>query len=201
LVELDEISTSYTWFLAGMAAHKQPANEATGAMTMVLARQQHPEGAWQFALPRVPMQSSFFTFTALAIRALRAYAPKASAGEVAERIGRAKAWLLKTPPQTSEDRASRLLGLKWAGATEEEIRQAADALRADQRKDGGWAQLADMQSDAYATGLALYALHTAGGVSRTDPLYQQGVQFLLRTQEEDGSWFVTKRANPVNNYS
>ena len=26
------------------------------------------------------------------------------------------------------------------------------------------------------------------------------MQFLLRTQEEDGSWFVNKRAMPINNY-
>lgn len=28
----------------------------------------------------------------------------------------------------------------------------------------------------------------------------QGVQYLLRTQDADGTWFVTKRALPVNNY-
>lgn len=200
LIEINEVVTTDSWLLAGMAAHKQPANDATGAMAMVLARQQLPDGHWQFSIPRVPMQSSFFTFTALAVRSLRAYGPKSYAGEVAERIRRAKTWLLTAPSQTGEDRASRLLGLKWAGATEEERRKAMDELRAGQRPDGGWSQLADLQSDAYATGQALYALHVAGGLPVTDPMYARGVQFLLRTQDEDGSWFVNKRALPANNY-
>jgi hypothetical protein len=200
LIEIGEVPPSYSIILAGMAAEKQPANEATAAMAMVLARQQAPNGAWQFALPRVPMQSSFFTITALTIQSLRTYGPRTHAAEVADRIRRAKGWLLTAPTETSEDRSLRLLGLKWAGASREEKQKAIEELRADQRPDGGWAQTAALQSDAYATGQALYALHVGGGIPVTDPVYQRGVQFLLRTQEEDGSWFVNKRAMPVNNY-
>lgn len=198
LIEINEVTSSDTWLLAGMSEHKQRANAATGAMAMVLARQQQPDGNWSFSLPRVPMQSSYFTFTALAVRSLRTYGPKSYAAEIAKRINRAKTWLQTTPVKNSEDRASRLIGLKWAGATEEEKRNAIDEVRADQRPDGGWAQLPDLHSDAYATGQALYALHSAGGLPVTDSVYTSGVQFLLRTQDDDGSWFVNKRALPVN---
>jgi ankyrin repeat protein len=200
LIEIGEVPPSYSYLMAGMAFSKQPANAGTAAMAMVLARQQSPNGAWQFALPRVPMQSSFFTLTALTIRSLQAYGPRDHAAEVAKRIGDAKQWLLTAPTQTSEDRSLRLLGLHWAKATPEEKQKAIQELRADQRPDGGWSQTADLQSDAYATGQALYALHTGGGIPITDPAYQRGMQFLLRTQEEDGSWFVNKRAMPINNY-
>ena len=200
LIEIDEVSTTDTWLLGGLAAHKQPPTEAAGAMAMVLARQQSPDGNWHFALPRVPMQSSFFTFTALSIKNMRDYAPQSFSAEVTDRIARAKAWLLKSPTMNSEDRTFRLLGLKWAGATEQETMKAAEELKADQRPDGGWSQVPALQSDAYATGEALYALHAAAAMPVADPIYARGVQFLLRTQDEDGSWFVNKRALPLNNY-
>ncbi len=34
----------------------------------------------------------------------------------------------------------------------------------------------------------------------TDAAYRRGVSYLLRTQDEDGTGFVTKRAIPANNY-
>ena len=73
-------------------------------------------------------------------------------------------------------------------------------LRASQRPDGGWAPSASLPSDAYATGQALYALNQAGEIPVTDLVYRRGTAFLLRTQDDDGSWFVSKRAMPLNNY-
>jgi ankyrin repeat protein len=200
LMEINEIATTDTWLLAGMAAQHQAPTPASAAMTMVLARSQTPDGSWRFSGPRAPMQSSYFTFTALSIRALQTYGPKAHAAELASRITKAKTWLLTAPVKNSEDRASKLLGLKWAGATLAERQQAIDDIRIDQRTDGGWAQLPNMASDAYATGQALYALHEAGGVAVDDSVYGRGVKYLLQTQDKDGSWYVAKRAMPNNNY-
>ena len=106
--------------------------------------------------------------------------------------------MLNTPAKISEDRASRLLGLKWL--RHKDTKKAVAEIKADQRPDGGWAQLPNLSSDAYATGQALYALHEGGGMPVNDPIYQKGVKFLLRNQDEDGSWFVNKRAIPANNY-
>jgi ankyrin repeat protein len=200
IIELGDVPPAYGFMLAGMAAHKHPATPAVSAAAMVLARLQLPDGHWQFGFPRVPMQSSWFTMTALAIHAIQTYGPKDRGAEVADRLQRGKAWLLATPAQTSDDLAFRLLGLKWVGASLEERQNASDELRAAQRADGGWSQIATLHSDAYATGQALYALHVAGGLPVSDPVYQKGVQFLLRTQEGDGTWFVSKRAMPANNY-
>lgn len=200
LIEIGEVVTADSFLLAGMAAQNQPATDAAGAMAMVLARQQMPDGCWRFALPRIPMQSSFFTFTALTIRSLNAYAPRSDAPEIADRIKRAKTWLLNAPAITNEDRTFRLLGLMWAGSTGQERSKAAAELRAQQRSDGGWAQEAGLQSDAYATGQALYALNVAGSLQTSDAACERGAHFLLRTQDPDGSWFVNKRAMPANNY-
>jgi squalene cyclase len=48
-------------------------------------------------------------------------------------------------------------------------------------------------SDAYATGQALYALHAAKH-SVSDSVYRRGADYLLKTQLEDGTWFVQTRA-------
>jgi len=200
LIEINEVNTTDTWLLSGMATQKDPASPATAAMAMVLARQQMPDGSWSFSIPREPMQSSFFTFTALAVRSLQAYGPRTSAKEISTRIRRARTWLLKAPARTSDDLTFRLLGLKWSGASAAQIEKATRDLERAQRPDGGWAQMPGLHSDAYATGEALYALREGARVSSQSALYQRGVRFLLRTQDDDGSWFVNKRALPANNY-
>ncbi|MEI8281658.1 MAG: ankyrin repeat domain-containing protein [Armatimonadota bacterium] len=197
LIEINEVNTLDTWMLAGMSAQKYPRNAASESMADVLARQQSKDGSWTMSLPRAPMQSSPFTFTALAVQCVESYGSKK---ESAGRIERARAWLAKAPAKNSEDRAGRILGLKWAHGSKMELAKAAKEIMADQRPDGGWAQLPGMRSDAYATGQALYALHEGGGVAVSDAAYQRGVRYLLRTQDEDGSWFVNKRAIPANNY-
>jgi hypothetical protein len=80
------------------------------------------------------------------------------------------------------------------------IKSAADLLRREQNGDGGWGQLVGLNGDPYATGMVLVALHWGIGLAVTDPVYQRGAEYLLRTQEADGSWFVHKRAAASNAY-
>ncbi len=87
----------------------------------------------------------------------------------------------------------RLLGLGW-GKADAQAREAAKALAAGQRPDGGWSPLATLSSDAYATGQVLFALQESGALKTNDTVYQNGVKFLLRTQQPDGSWHVKSRA-------
>lgn len=200
IVDVGDLAPTNGALMLGMDAHGAPRNETLSTAAMVLARTQTPEGDWRFGLVRTPIQSSFFTTTAMAVRALRAYAPEQYAAEVNERVGHAKRWFLTAPTKDTEDRVFRLLGLAWAGASTDERRKAMEELRSAQRPDGGWAQVAGAQSDAYATGSALFALNQGGELPATDPVYQRGVQFLLRTQQDDGTWYVYKRAIPANNY-
>ncbi len=117
------------------------------------------------------------------------------------RLDRARHWLQSAEPRDTTDRAFQLLGLGWAKAEPESITKAVTHLLGEQREDGGWAQLPTLASDAYATGLALFALHEGGGVAVDHPAYQRGVEFLLRTQLADGSWFVASRSFPIVEYS
>ena len=68
-----------------------------------------------------------------------------------------------------------------------------------QRPDGGWADVDTLPSGPYATGEALVALHDAG-MAAGDAAYQRGVQYLLKTQLTDGSWYAKTRSLPVQPY-
>ncbi len=50
------------------------------------------------------------------------------------------------------------------------------------------------------TGLAVLALREGAELPPTSPSLRRGVDFLLRTQDADGVWFVGKRVFPGNNY-
>lgn len=185
--------------LLGLAAEDYPPDAATDAMARYIASQQWPDGRWRPFGHRPPLESSDFPITARALRALQLYAPKAQRAKYDLSVQRAAGWLMKAQPRTTDEYAFQILGLGWAGvkADNEVIRKAVRELAAKQRADGGWAQIPALASDAYATGQALYALNQAGRVAVTDPVYKRGVEFLLKTQLEDGSWYVRSRAVPL----
>ncbi len=142
---------------------------------------------------RPPLCSDYIGQTALSMRALQLYAPKTDKAAYEQSIQLAAAWLAKAQPRNNDDRGWRLLGLAWAGKDKDATQKAMRELLAEQRADGGWSDLDTMESGAYATGKALYALQVAG-VPASDGAYTRGVRFLLNTQQEDGSWYVKTRA-------
>ena len=108
--------------------------------------------------------------------------------------------MARTPAQDTEDRVFRLRAVQELGCPAADVRAAAQELIGTQQPDGGWAQRDGMESDAYATGTALAALHQAAGLAPDDPVYRRGVRFLLATQLEDGSWHVRSRSKPFQLY-
>ena len=155
---------------------------------------------WPTRGSRPPSEASGFTTTALALRGVPKYAAAGKKEAVAKRVEAARSWLLTAKPKDTEERVFRLLGLKAAGATVDEVKAAAKDLLDTQRDDGGWNQIEKQASDAYATGSALYALHAAGGVTTDDPAYRRGITYLLGSQKDGGSWHVATRARPVQKY-
>jgi Squalene-hopene cyclase C-terminal domain len=203
-------------------------DEVTSGVAHYLSVVQSDRKRWPPRANRPPSESSAFTATALALRGVRAFGPTAS-GEapaaksqpgmetVAAQRARALEWLEQNKPTETEDRVFRLWGLKEAGASGKSLAAAALDLWRTQRADGGWSQLdtpaepaktkgskgkinSALTSDAYATGSALVALHLAGGVPTDDPAYRKGLDFLLRTQRTDGTWFIKSRSRPFQTY-
>jgi hypothetical protein len=183
--------------LVGLAEIKFPADENTDVAVAYLLAKQSPDGSWPGVAVRLPHGDSNFDQTATAIRAIDAYAPPAMRRQADASIARARAWLIATPARPNNEALTyRLQALVWAKAPTGEISKARAQLLATQQADGGWSQQPGMASDAYATGGALVSLYRAG-LKPSDPTYQRGLDYLLRTQASDGSWFVRTHALPL----
>jgi squalene-hopene cyclase-like protein len=192
------MTTGYT--LIALAAEKYRGDSLTDAMALWSASTQFGDGSWNLPSHRAPIEYSPFTGTALGLRVLQLYGPPAKRKEFDVRIAKARHWLEENTARDNEGRTFRLLGLGWAEADKKVLNKAVDDLIRNQLADGGWAQLPGLESDAYATGQALYALHIGGGIPPTHETYRKGVANLLRTQLPDGTWLVHTRSYPVQPY-
>lgn len=186
---------SLGWEMFDRGMNHTPRDQYTDAVVNFTKALQTAEGYWKSADGRrPPMNSGDIQTTALAIFTLQHFSPPEGQAETKQIVARAAAWLAKARPVNTQQQTFQLLGLAWSGAGAAAIEQSAKALAAAQRADGGWKQLDGMGSDSYATGQALYALNTAGKIPTSDAGYQKGVQYLLRSQNPDGSWHVKTRS-------
>ena len=189
------------WLAMGLHSKDTPGNSLTDAIVHYIAGTQGVNGGWSsFGIARPPFEGSGLTRTVLAVHVLSTYGWPARQSEFDDRLARARAWLLKAEPRTTYERAELILGLKWSGAKAADIARIATALRREQRDDGGWSQTKYLGSDAYATGLVLYALKQTGQLTPSNESYKKGVSFLLKTQLEDGSWYVRSRSPKFQPY-
>lgn len=196
IVDLGAISpSSIAWELFDFGMNGVPANAFTDAVVRYITAMQTREGNWSTNEGRrPPMNAGDFQAAALAIYSLEHYARGTQKAGGDNAIAKAVAWLEQATPLTTQDRAFHLLALEWGGGSPRLIKNAAREFAAMQRPDGGWSQLPEMSSDAYATGQALYALNTAARMKTKSSVYQKGLNYLLTTQAADGSWHVETRA-------
>jgi squalene cyclase len=190
-------AATVAWELIGLTSDGQPSSVFTDVAVNYIAATQLADGSWPERWGRPPLEYSFVSATAVAIRALDLCGFASRRQEFNERIARATAWLAKREPAASEESAMKLLGLVWGRAQRGVIDKAARDLASAQRPDGGWAQAPALVSDAYATGQALVALRESGHFQLESPAFIRGVKYLLGTQQADGSWHVRGRALPI----
>jgi ankyrin repeat protein len=176
------------------AFHYAPT-PATDAISRALLTHQRTDGSWWAPVRRPPMEDGPLFATASAARALQLYPPAGMEREVARSLERTRSWLTAQKMRDLNDRIFQLFGLVATNDTPEHLRSVAEQVLVVQGPDGGWAQFPGLEGDAWATGSALVALHQAG-VPTTHRAYQRGVEFLLRTQFDDGSWWVRSRTIP-----
>jgi ankyrin repeat protein len=208
-IAIGGFAAQISYGLVAMSEDGVAPNAVTDAVARGLAMDQNPDGSFSVDGPgamRPPLggASTNVQLTALSIRALTAYAPPGRQADTKARIARALAYLRAAKPGDTQDESFKLLGLIWSGAPASERAIQAKRLLALQRTAGegagGWAQLPTLTPDAYATGQALYALHL-NGTSPTSGEYRKGAEYLLRTQLEDGTWFVRSRGFAFQPYN
>ena len=176
------------------------SDATTAAVAEYLLLWQKNLDHWKPQTLRPPTEGSLFTASYVALRGLQKLGTASQKERIAERFEQVREWVLKTPANDTEDHVFRLRALQACGAPDAAIRRAAQELLQSQRADGGWAQLPELETDAYATGAALVALHQAGGLATDDAAYRKGLGYLIAGQIEDGSWHVRTRSKPIQTY-
>ena len=175
------------------------------AFVSYILHQQKKEGNWDVQTNRPPSEESKIHTSYLAIYYMDHFVRGADLEKkVKAAIAKVRPWIEKSEPHSQEDFNGKYKALIALDASAQEIEAARQELLKRQREDGGWAQLPDMKSDAYATGQTLHALVDGTPVSERDPAFRMAINrarsYLLRTQKEDGSWFVKSRSKPIQKF-
>lgn len=171
----------------------QQRNKLCEELARLLLEEQRPNGSWapsgqlplQKRSKRETTEVSTMWITLALISQGASRATNAAVDEAMRFIEQSK------PGESTEWRAVRLL---LAVACDDHNTRESETRRLlrQQQPDGGWGWLQDGDSDALATGFALYALYALinGGLAREDAAVIRAQQFLVKTQREDGSWAV-----------
>ena len=188
------------YVMMALAAEHHPWDKITAALAQLAAGLQLSDGSWTpNGVSRPPMEDSLVTATALGARALTLYPVATGKTELEGKLRRAQHWLLAVDARSAEDRAMRLMGLVWTKASRPQVDAAVRQVVGRQQAGGGWRQRDQLEPDAYATGISLYALRTAG-LQPTDEAYVKGIRFLLQNQYQNGAWLVKTRSYPTQPY-
>lgn len=180
----DSFAFSATYGAIANRAVPSPSDAARASLARLdayLVATHGPDGSWSVGEGRPPMLESAEIATLMTLLALGREGP---AGEAR---ARAEAWLRQRPAGSLQAQTLRLMVATRSGAPEA---SAIEAILKAQNPDGGWSQTPAMPSDAYATGMALFALAETGTTGRA---IDEARDFLVRTQTEDGCWTMTSR--------
>lgn len=163
--------------------------ELRAAFVGFLTAKQRDDGAWD-AGGQLPGQKRPKAETELVSTMWNALALGTVDGPAAaESRNKALAAIEKTTDGASTEWYAVRLLLALQSHSDADADATLDKLRSLQRADGSWAWTTDGESDALATGQALYAIRQSG-VAADDPMVQRAVKFLLGSQNDDGSWTV-----------
>jgi squalene-hopene/tetraprenyl-beta-curcumene cyclase len=176
----------------GRGGRGLPARFVTVAPELIVAWQQ-AGGNWQAAgqlanqnRPPAETDAVATRWAVLALGTLDGPPPK-----VAQSLGRALPWVNGRggAGKSTETLITAALIARRFGEQGQAGGRAAELLRM-QNDDGGWSWAVGGRSDAFSTGQALYALGLIGA-PEAGPSVDRAREYLIQTQQEDGSWPTT----------
>jgi hypothetical protein len=191
--------------MLALTALEKPTAEVRAWQTKYLKHileRQEKDGSWAALQPPNKGTPPVFdadattsVLTAIAISRMPTDAKEAAVAK--EATTKALKWLDEQKGDDAETQFHVLkLWLQVRGGDAAKVKVSVERVLTLQDKDGGWSQKKDTESDAWATGQALYVLSIAG-CKPDDVAVQKARDFLLRTQLGDGSWLMKSR--PVGN--
>ena len=156
---------------------------------------QQKDGAIPQGNEEPPILQGQFMLTGNALVAFEWAASHSKDPKYRQGANRAVGWIAANDPVTTQDMVFKIVSLNRYGNAEQ--KRAAwpivEALASQQQEDGGWKEVTSLDgSNAFATGQVLYAFKRAG-VSISSPMFQRGVEYLLKNQvidpvEANGMW-------------
>ena len=168
-------------------------------ITEEIIQKQQADGSWEFfaTLRRPPINESQTTDVAWIIMALAGEVGPDSPESQRASLMKATAWLdAAKPVDLHQDKILKVLIGARAGKARESMQATIDDLLSLQRDDGGWSQtVPELRSDAFATGQTLYVLSLVGYAAER-PEMKRGIDFLVATQNPDGTWPMISRSTP-----
>jgi hypothetical protein len=198
--EFLQVNFNAPYTLLGLYAEKYPPSPITDVSVDYTMSQARVDGGFLTESGRVPLESGDIHCAAFSIRAIQLYASPAKKVRIDALVAKTRHWLETQNPTQQQEIVFQLLGMQWCSSLPEQKAKVARKLYSLQNADGGWSQLATLKSDAYATGQALYALFESGEAKVSDQPYQEGMNYLLKTQDKTGAWIVQTRAYAIQPY-
>jgi hypothetical protein len=186
----------------GLDAQVIKNREVLAKVAVLVAENQKLDGSWQVDAPGnvgSPATYGPCLATYLARRTLQ----KADAKQFKAAIGKANHWFERTSVKNILDAAAVLQALSDISTTEASAqrRHCHDLIRRGESKDGGWGPYVNSPPEPFDTAVVILALshyHEEAGVK---DMIKRGRAFLVKSQQEDGSWPETTRPAGAQSYA
>jgi squalene-hopene/tetraprenyl-beta-curcumene cyclase len=198
--ETDYLGPLFMALAVGAAKDRDVATEKNRQRLLAHAvTQQEKDGSWDANRDgRPPVHASKDVQTSWLLLALSDLSATGAKDPWQGQREAAVAWLARNPPADShQSHTMRLLVSQRLGKPVADLKPLLGFLLRRQNEDGGWRQTPTMESDAFATGLALAAL-SGQEVEGVEEATRRARTFLTRTQKPNGSWPMASRPAEPN---